>query len=156
MVLYEASAWLCWISEIFFLCMKKHLSFENNFIVGMLFFDLLVTTYFFLILIFCLVDNIQYYFTLRHLILASIAIPCNVYFYYSAWDVKSAEPMIELLQTWRNLIPSWILDNILQQLIMPRIQHTADEWNPLIDTIPIHAWTHPWLPQLGNFVVVIN
>ena len=58
--------------------------------------------------------------------------------------------MIDLLQTWHALVPPWILDNILQQLVMPRIQHTADEWNPLTDTIPVHTWLHPWLPQLGN------
>ena len=25
----------------------------------------------------------------------------------------------------------------------------VENWNPLTDTIPIHAWIHPWLPLMG-------
>lgn len=84
-----------------------------------------------------------------HRLLWDAWMPC-IRIAVNAWNVKSPEAMVELLQTWQSLIPSWILDNILQQLIMPRIQHTADEWNPLTDTIPVHTWLHPWLPQLGK------
>lgn len=24
----------------------------------------------------------------------------------------------------------------------------VDNWNPLTDTVPIHSWIHPWLPQM--------
>ena len=65
------------------------------------------------------------------------------------WLVKNAEPMVDLVETWESVLPSWILENILDQLILPKIQREVDNWNPLSDLIPIHAWIHPWLPKLG-------
>ena len=45
--------------------------------------------------------------------------------------------------------------NILDQLILPRIQKEVDSWNPLTDLIPIHAWIHPWLPRLGSAFILM-
>lgn len=47
------------------------------------------------------------------------------------------------------VLPKWILDNILEQQVLPRLTLAVEEWNPLTDTVPIHTWTHPWLPLLG-------
>lgn len=72
------------------------------------------------------------------------------------WRCKEeAEPMVNLLERWGPLVPDWIMDNILGQLILPRIQAAVDAWNPLTDMIPIHAWIHPWLPRLNNRLDVI-
>lgn len=60
--------------------------------------------------------------------------------------------MIELLEAWSSMIPGWMMDNILQQLVLPRIQHNVEEWNPLTDTVPIHTWILPWLPFLGKYI----
>ena len=65
------------------------------------------------------------------------------------WRCKEAEPMVDLLDRWEPLLPEWIMENILNQLILPRIQTEVDAWNPLTDLIPIHAWIHPWLPRLS-------
>jgi hypothetical protein len=48
-------------------------------------------------------------------------------------------------------VPPWVLDNIRDQLVLPRVQHEVEEWNPMTDTVPIHAWIHPWLPLLGMY-----
>ena len=64
--------------------------------------------------------------------------------------------MIELLNVWEGLVPRWIMDNILQQLVLPRLQHDVEEWNPLTDTVPIHTWTQPWLSLLGNTLSISN
>lgn len=48
------------------------------------------------------------------------------------------------------LLPEWILEHILDQQVLPRLTHAVEEWNPLTDTVPIHTWTHPWLPLLGR------
>lgn len=37
----------------------------------------------------------------------------------------------------------------MDQLIMPKLTREVDHWNPRVDTMPIHAWVHPWLPVLG-------
>ncbi|XP_069691056.1 tuftelin-interacting protein 11 [Periplaneta americana] len=66
------------------------------------------------------------------------------------WNCRTCEPMIEFLELWLPLVPAWVLDNIRDQLVLPRMQHEVEEWNPLTDTVPIHAWIHPWLPLLGN------
>lgn len=66
------------------------------------------------------------------------------------WNCRTCEPLIEFLEHWLPLVPPWVLDNIRDQLVLPRIQHEVEEWNPMTDTVPIHAWIHPWLPLLGN------
>ena len=65
------------------------------------------------------------------------------------WSCKNADPMVDLLELWESILPIWIMENILDQLILPKIQNEVDGWNPLTDLIPIHAWIHPWLPRLG-------
>ncbi|PSN55670.1 Tuftelin-interacting protein 11 [Blattella germanica] len=62
----------------------------------------------------------------------------------------TCESLIEFLENWLPLLPPWVLDNIRDQLVLPRIQHEVEEWNPMTDTVPIHAWIHPWLPLLGS------
>ncbi|XP_034937559.1 tuftelin-interacting protein 11 [Chelonus insularis] len=66
------------------------------------------------------------------------------------WICKQPDPLIELLENWMPLLPRWILDNILDLLILPKLTLEVEEWNPLTDTIPIHTWIHPWLPLMGN------
>lgn len=50
------------------------------------------------------------------------------------------------------LLPSWILENILDLLILPKLTLEVEEWNPLTDTVPIHTWIHPWLPSLRKYI----
>lgn len=66
------------------------------------------------------------------------------------WQPRESDEMIELLTSWLPLLPVWIWNNILDQLLVPRLQREVDAWNPLTDTVPIHAWLHPWLPLLGD------
>ena len=77
------------------------------------------------------------------------------YIFFSGWNCRQCEPLIEFLEHWLPLVPPWILDNIRDHLVLPRVQHEVDEWNPMTDTVPIHAWIHPWLPLLGKFVYSI-
>lgn len=43
------------------------------------------------------------------------------------------------------------MDNLLTQIILPKITFEVDEWNPLTDTVPIHTWIHPWLPLMSEY-----
>ncbi len=71
------------------------------------------------------------------------------------WSPKLCSPLIDLLDVWRLLLPPWVLDNILDQLVLPRLQREVSEWDPTSDPVPIHAWIHPWLPLMGERVAVM-
>lgn len=66
------------------------------------------------------------------------------------WSVRDTDPMISLLETWQPALPPWVLENILDQLVLPRLLQEVESWNPLTDTTPIHCWLHPWLPLMGD------
>lgn len=66
------------------------------------------------------------------------------------WNCRDCDPLIELLETWMPVLPTWVMENILEQLVLPRLMHEVESWNPLTDTMPIHAWLHPWLPLMGE------
>ncbi|XP_068166980.1 tuftelin-interacting protein 11 [Antennarius striatus] len=68
----------------------------------------------------------------------------------SSWQPRIVEPMVDCVDVWAPLLPLWILDHLLEQLILPRLQREVDNWNPLTDTVPIHSWIHPWLPLLRS------
>jgi len=69
----------------------------------------------------------------------------------STWDPKISQPMIDVVEAWKSpLIPNWIMDQILQQVILARLMRAVHEWNPLEDRVPIHHWLHPWLPYLSD------
>lgn len=67
-----------------------------------------------------------------------------------SWTCREYESMLNLINIWIPVLPQWILENIKQQLILPRLQVEVDAWNPLTDTVPVHAWIHPWLPLMGD------
>lgn len=55
---------------------------------------------------------------------------------------------VDLLTEWSPLISSWILENVLEQFVLPKLTIEVDQWNPLSDRVPIHTWIHPWLPLM--------
>lgn len=57
--------------------------------------------------------------------------------------------MINLVEFWKPMLPPWMLANLQDQIIMPKINQAVEDWDPLSDEIPIHSWIHPWIPHLG-------
>lgn len=68
----------------------------------------------------------------------------------SYWNVKDADSFLNVLDSWKPLLANWIYQNILDQLILPKINEAVENWDPLSDPVPIHSWIHPWLPHLGK------
>ncbi|XP_023302666.2 septin-interacting protein 1 [Lucilia cuprina] len=66
------------------------------------------------------------------------------------WDPKHHQSMAALLDCWAPLFPTWILDSVLEQLILPRLSTAVRNWDPLTDTVPIHIWILPWNTILGH------
>jgi len=71
------------------------------------------------------------------------------------WSPRQPESLISFLDLWRPLLPVWILGNVLEQIVLPKLQAEVEVWNPLTDSTPIHAWLHPWLPPLGNRLEIV-
>lgn len=67
-----------------------------------------------------------------------------------SWHCRNYDAMLNVINNWSPILPQWITDNIKQQLILPRLQAEVEAWNPLTDTVPVHAWIHPWLPLMGD------
>jgi tuftelin-interacting protein 11 len=57
--------------------------------------------------------------------------------------------MAALLDTWSALLPEWMLDNVLEQIILQKLTQAVGEWDPLTDIVPIHSWILPWSSILG-------
>lgn len=66
------------------------------------------------------------------------------------WNPRNFDPPIELLETWKPVLPPWMMENILDQLVLPRLLQEVENWNPLTDPVPLHSWLHPWLPLMGD------
>jgi len=61
------------------------------------------------------------------------------------WQPRNCDVMLTLIEAWLPILPGWILQNILAQLVKPRIQTEVEKWDPLRDSVPLHSWIHPWL-----------
>lgn len=66
------------------------------------------------------------------------------------WNPKSHAKMAALLDAWSSLLPEWMLDNVLDQIVLSRLTQTVSEWDPLTDIVPIHTWILPWSKILGS------
>ena len=57
--------------------------------------------------------------------------------------------MLHFLETWKDLLLDLVLHNILDHIVMAKFLAAIDTWDPRKETIPIHAWLHPWLLLFG-------
>lgn len=58
--------------------------------------------------------------------------------------------MLKLIEQSAELIPTNIINQVLENMILPQIQLEVEQWDPLTDLVPIHLWIHPWLPYLSK------
>lgn len=65
------------------------------------------------------------------------------------WDPCDSSPAIKLYETWAAFLPPFVRDNMLDQLILPKLAKAVSEWNPKRSTVPLQSLVFPWLPHLG-------
>ena len=70
----------------------------------------------------------------------------------STWNPREYATAIELVEIWRPVLPGWVVANMLEQLVLPRLHRAVDAWDPRSDRVPLHAWLHPWLPLMGRLL----
>jgi len=63
--------------------------------------------------------------------------------------------MLKLVEQSAELIPPNIINQVLENMILPQIQLEVEQWDPLTDLVPIHLWIHPWLPYLSKSVSIL-
>eukprot|EP00200_Dunaliella_tertiolecta_P006438 CAMPEP_0202339820 /NCGR_PEP_ID=MMETSP1126-20121109/1516_1 /ASSEMBLY_ACC=CAM_ASM_000457 /TAXON_ID=3047 /ORGANISM="Dunaliella tertiolecta, Strain CCMP1320" /LENGTH=867 /DNA_ID=CAMNT_0048930421 /DNA_START=98 /DNA_END=2701 /DNA_ORIENTATION=- len=68
----------------------------------------------------------------------------------TTWEPRDPEALLTFLEAWEPVLPRAALQHILDMLVMPRLRAAVTQWEPRQETVPIHAWLHPWLPFLGS------
>ncbi|KAL0571701.1 hypothetical protein V5O48_010262 [Marasmius crinis-equi] len=65
------------------------------------------------------------------------------------WSPKTPQSAVKLYEAWSTYLPPFIRDNVLDQLILPKVQKAIVDWNPKLDDVSLHAIVFPWLPHVG-------
>jgi tuftelin-interacting protein 11 len=71
------------------------------------------------------------------------------------WEPRKPDQILEFVATWKSEVSEVIWDNLMNQLIMPKISTAVNSWDPYRETIRIDTWLLPWLPILDKGAVQI-
>lgn len=83
---------------------------------------------------------------LYHSILPKIRSAIN-----NSWTPYDPQPVITLLEVWSPILPGFIHNLLLEQVIIPKLRNAIDHWNPRRGD-SVHLWIFPWLPYLGMHI----
>ncbi|KAK4554636.1 hypothetical protein LTR86_008138 [Recurvomyces mirabilis] len=81
------------------------------------------------------------------------------------WDVLDHEPLTNLVQAWRPLLPAFVLSHLLDQMIVPKLLAGLQAWDPrkrrhhhtshspkqTVKSADPHTYIFPWLPLLPPY-----
>ncbi|KIJ65655.1 hypothetical protein HYDPIDRAFT_88241 [Hydnomerulius pinastri MD-312] len=71
------------------------------------------------------------------------------------WDPSDPSPAVKLYEAWASFLPPFIRDNMLDQLILPKLTKSISEWSPKLSPVSLQTLVFPWLPHLGLRVEAI-
>ncbi|KAH7096395.1 TFP11-domain-containing protein [Auriculariales sp. MPI-PUGE-AT-0066] len=64
------------------------------------------------------------------------------------WAPDNAAPAVKLYESWLQLIPPFVRDSLLDQVILPKIQKAVADWSGR-STVSLRSVVYPWLPHVG-------
>ncbi len=65
------------------------------------------------------------------------------------WSPEDPQPAVKLYEAWSTYLPPFIRDNMLDQLILPKVHKTVTDWNSKRSTTSLRSIVFPWLPFVG-------
>ena len=65
------------------------------------------------------------------------------------WLPEEPQPAVRLYETWSTFLPPFIRDNVLDQLVLPKVKKAVADWNSKRSQVPLRAIVFPWLPVVG-------
>ncbi|KAM6497068.1 GC-rich sequence DNA-binding factor-like domain containing protein [Amanita muscaria] len=65
------------------------------------------------------------------------------------WSADEPQPAVKLYEVWSTFLPDFIRDNMLDQLILPKVQRAVADWSPKKSRVSLQTIVFPWLPHLG-------
>ncbi|KAK4698524.1 tuftelin-interacting protein 11, partial [Phenoliferia sp. Uapishka_3] len=72
----------------------------------------------------------------------------------NSWSPSIPHPAVQVFTTWTPLLPSFLRDNILDQLILPKVSKAISDWSPSAARRPggvgLHTIVFPWLEHAGE------
>lgn len=72
------------------------------------------------------------------------------------WDVHEPSAAISLIEAWKDVLPSFVYGNVIDQLVVQKLTAAVADWTPRGNykkrrhQQPPHIWLFPWLPYLGE------
>jgi hypothetical protein len=67
----------------------------------------------------------------------------------NSWQPGEPQIAITLFSTWAPILPTFIRDNVLDQLILPKVQAAMADWSPRSSNYTLHGIVFPWLEHAG-------
>lgn len=66
------------------------------------------------------------------------------------WDALHPHAAIHLIESWESILPAFIRDNVLDQLVLPKVKKAVDEWDTRRSSTSLYKIVWPWFPVLGE------
>lgn len=66
------------------------------------------------------------------------------------WDALHPRAAVHLIESWESILPPFIRDNILDQLILPKVRKAVDEWDARRSSVSLYKIVWPWFAVLGE------
>ena len=73
------------------------------------------------------------------------------------WDPYNPTPMLDLIQDWKQVLPDFVLDIVVNQLVVQQLAEKLKSWKPAgsrkshSKAPQPHTWISPWLKYLDKY-----